>query len=207
MDDNAWNEVLQESSKKAKSEDVVLQIEPVEFASETPAASLNDKDGDISHANGGHQNGHNNGNGQQNGHAKDGHQNGHNGDAKNGHSANGTDANCEIKEEDLQSGYIDHENGAAVELGSLDPLFDVELSEVEVPLKSEEPVELSLNKGTEDVPDCGNQNLESEEPQQNLEQDDETEEEPMELKFTEEAEKDDELQDEKVQHNICLQMT
>jgi hypothetical protein len=184
VDENAWNDDQQEPAKKVKSsEDVVLQIDLADFAEE-PAA-LNDKVENISHADSGHQNGQDV-EGHQNG-QEGGHQNGHSGDVKNGHPVE-ADANGHNIDDELDQLIQDYGYGAAVEIGPQPKL--AELIETEMTPKAEELVELPQKEETDDVPDCGDQNLKTEEPQQNLVQEYETEDEPMELKVSEEADED-----------------
>lgn len=181
MDENAWNEDQQEPSKKVKSEEVALQIDLADFA-ESPVA-LNDKVDNISHVDGGHQNGQDE-SGHQNGQGEGGHQNGHNGDVrKNGHPVEAEANVLKNIENELDQLYEDYGYGAAVEPTDTQP----KLAELKETPNAEELVELRQVEKTDDVPDCGDQNLKTVEPQQNLSQEDETEDEPMELKITEEA--------------------
>jgi len=196
VDENAWNEDQQEPSKKVlKSDDVAVQIDLADFA-EAPVA-LNDKVENISHADvgiqngqdeGGHQNGQDEG-GHQNGQVEDGHQNGHNRDVKNGGHPVEADANGHNIEDELDQLYQDYGYGAAVEIGTQPKLAD--LIETEMTPKADELVELPQKEEADDVPDCGDQNLKTEEePQKHLVQEYETEDEPMELKVSEEADED-----------------
>jgi hypothetical protein len=186
VDENAWNEDQQEPSKKVlKSEDVVVQIDLADFA-EAPVA-FNDKVENISDADGGHQNGQDEG-GHQNGQEEGGHQNGHNGDVKNGHPVE-ADANGHNIEDELDQLYHDYGYGAAVEIGTQPKLAD--LIETDMSPKADELVEAPQKEEAGDVPDCGDQSLKTaEEPQKNLVQEYETENEPMELKVSEEADED-----------------
>jgi hypothetical protein len=156
-----------------------------------------------SHANGGHQNGQDEGshqNGQvesvhSNGEVEGDYQNGHNGNERNGHPVE-PEANGHNIEDELDLLYQDYGYGASVELESQPK--SAELTEAEVTPNAEMHVEIPLEERADEVPDGGDQNQKTEEPQQNRVQEYETEDEPMELKVSEGAEEDLDSEDKKV---------
>jgi len=144
VDENAWNDVQQEPAKKAKSDAVILQIDPTDNL----AASNSTASGQ-------------NGNGHQNGH-----QNGHNVDAKNG--SNGDAENGHTEDNWTLTGHLDDDVNGLLddEIGKLEVENSLGTEEV-IGLEVEEVVELE----TEDVPDAKKDQKETVEPQisQNLE--------------------------------------